>query len=894
MKNPVASLLNDHKLKTTGTRIKDKIVDLKIKGIAINQHGQIGVDAKVNAFKMVNKALSALQGKISLPAIDESLLVEFGIIPPSKGTDAPLLSDLNERFNIRRLLRHLGHITEPANYSLEITGDKRTISARDDGKNIQGEEKRLDARITGAIDLNHKGDALIIVDKSPVNFSLGDYRVEGRLKIDNLGSRRPTRVDMTAKIAGSSKALVVDGFCRESVKKVFPERSSFLKPETEQVKPEKDVHYEISADKVSLRSNVHINAKLSSSNPKIKGTLASTLSSTNPYVKIDDNGAQFTGTVEANFNLKKLHYSKHGLKGTKGSTNVRVEPDKKTLEIFPEIKPTEWKYGFRIGSEDRARIKVPEFGAARFVSPVKNLEAHYDRVDTLATKENIHDIGSESYFRHIEKFTGAKLRKATKLEWLVDGKESMDERLRLIESAKSHICLQSFEFRDDATGWKTARALVNAKNRGVKVHVIVDSIGNIKAIKELAQAQPIYDYLKQNDIPLHLYNDNFEQALRTLFRVTETYPHVFDIPEKKSFHNISGMINFLKEVLDIIEKDEYSPLSAQHRKELQNALHLLYGGSEGDSTKASISELRDVLSQPIVKLPKLLSALKRMGDINYRSHEKYFIIDNATAIIGGMNIADNYLGGTNDPENVSEHTVLRFRDTDLRLEGEAVSDIYKNFRRNWMELTQERLPYQKPIAHSGGDYAVSIIDHRPKEEGDHKIANFYLYNLRSLKAGEKAWFETAYFLPRGALRPLQRELVNAAKRGVDVRILTNSAESSDFSHLVEAAIFDYRELLRAGARIFERTTNQMVHAKVAILGHTLCTVGSANLDNRSETLDREVLCAIFNEAKNSEMSAQLERDMFEQSNEIKLETIKNMPIKNELKAAGMHLLSEII
>lgn len=614
-------------------------------------------------------------------------------------------------------------------------------------------------------------------------------------------------------------------------------------------------------------------------NPQLKGAIATRIEGKDPYVKVDDNGVKFSGAATAELNVKKLQFSKNsGIKGTKGTMNVRVEPGKKTIATFPEIKPTQWNYAFHMGSENRMRIKPPQFGASRFVSPVKNLEAHYDRIDDITTRTNLAEIGSDAYFDQIKQITGAPLRSAKNLHWLIDGKEAMAERLRMIENAREHICIQSFEFRDDIVGWQIAKALVNAKNRGVEVHVIIDSIGNIKAIKEMATPQPIYEYLRQRGVNLRIYNDGFEQGVRGILEVAGNYPSIFDVPEKISFHNISGLINFMRQVIDIAD-DPKTAIIPNDRATLKHSIHLLYGGTADTTPEQSINELREVLSKPIVSLPKLLSSLKRMGDINYRSHEKYFIVDNQQAIIGGMNIADAYLGGTNNNDAVREENPLRYRDTDVQLEGEAVFDIYRNFRKNWKELSHEELPYHQATNDVPGDYRVSIIDHRPKEDGDHKIVNFYLYNLRSLKAGQKAWFETAYFLPRAALRPLQKELINAAKRGVDVRILTNSTKSSDFSHLVEAAIFDYRELLKAGGRIFERKDNQMVHAKVALLGHKLCTVGSANLDNRSEKLDREAMCAIFSEEMCREMKAHLERDMFEQSNEVTLDAIKTMPIK---------------
>ena len=193
-----------------------------------------------------------------------------------------------------------------------------------------------------------------------------------------------------------------------------------------------------------------------------------------------------------------------------------------------------------------------------------------------------------------------------------------------------------------------------------------------------------------------------------------------------------------------------------------------------------------------------------------------------------------------------------------------------------------------------GHSAASIIQHRPLEDGDHKVTNYLLYNLRTLKAGEIAWFETAYFLPRGVLRELQKELVLAARRGVDVRILTNSEATSDFKSLVEASVFDVRELLEAGARVFFRNQERMVHAKVMVLGDKLTMVGSWNCDNRSAAHDSEDVCTIYDRAINQEMTEVLLDDMMEQSDEITLHDLENRKLGKEFMSAAMLLAGELI
>jgi len=126
-----------------------------------------------------------------------------------------------------------------------------------------------------------------------------------------------------------------------------------------------------------------------------------------------------------------------------------------------------------------------------------------------------------------------------------------------------------------------------------------------------------------------------------------------------------------------------------------------------------------------------------------------------------------------------------------------------------------------------------------------------------------------------------------------VRILTNSETTSDFGPLVEAAVFDTRELIKAGARVFHRNHDRMVHAKVSVLGEKLTMIGSWNMDNRSASHDSEDVCVIYDSGITKQMTEQLITDMFEQSDEITLAAIEKRPLAQELRSAGMLLMGEL-
>ncbi|HEX7839251.1 MAG TPA: phosphatidylserine/phosphatidylglycerophosphate/cardiolipin synthase family protein, partial [Kofleriaceae bacterium] len=242
----------------------------------------------------------------------------------------------------------------------------------------------------------------------------------------------------------------------------------------------------------------------------------------------------------------------------------------------------------------------------------------------------------------------------------------------------------------------------------------------------------------------------------------------------------------------------------------------------------------------------------------------YLVADGQRAILGGMNVADEYLFGGDPahPEPIVDVGVARpaWRDTDVLIEGPAAADAYQAFARNWLTLTGEVLPPPPPAMPVAGDAHVQIVQHRPGEDGDHHTAAVLIEALATLEAGQRALISSAYFLPTAALTQYRHALACAARRGVDVRVLTNSRESTDEPAICDAAVYPCRELVAAGVKLFERTTARTMHQKVAVLGGNTCIVGSWNSDNRSETFNSEVMAVICSEELARQMEAQFEAD----------------------------------
>ena len=239
---------------------------------------------------------------------------------------------------------------------------------------------------------------------------------------------------------------------------------------------------------------------------------------------------------------------------------------------------------------------------------------------------------------------------------------------------------------------------------------------------------------------------------------------------------------------------------------------------------------------------------------NKRWHEKHLILDGKVSIEGGMNIADEYALGGSGLQILSKYKrgKIPWRDVDVKIEGAAVHDAQRAFLRNWKQLggavpDVARL-FPRPAFNPRGA-EVRVVQHHPAEGEDHTLQ---LY-LHAVKAATKSiTIENAYFIPPKELRDA---LIAAARRGVEVRVLTNSKESGNHGYCVDAARSWYAEMLSAGAKIFERTHVSTLHSKTAAFDGKYSIVGSANMNGRSVGLDSEVSVAVRDEATAAELAA---------------------------------------
>jgi cardiolipin synthase len=199
-----------------------------------------------------------------------------------------------------------------------------------------------------------------------------------------------------------------------------------------------------------------------------------------------------------------------------------------------------------------------------------------------------------------------------------------------------------------------------------------------------------------------------------------------------------------------------------------------------------------------------------------RNHRKVVVADGRAAVLGGLCIGDEWEGD-------AVKGTPPWRDTAVLVRGPAAGALAVAFAETWA-AGGGTIPADEPIgpASPEGEALVHVIATRP---GRARIAR--LLELLSAGSVERIWITDAYTV---VLPQLRSALQDAARAGVDVRLLVPG--SSDLPLVRNLTRFGYRDLLRAGVRIFE-WDGPMLHAKSYVADSRWARIGSSNLNPSS-------------------------------------------------------------
>ncbi|MDY5964618.1 MAG: cardiolipin synthase [Peptostreptococcus porci] len=243
--------------------------------------------------------------------------------------------------------------------------------------------------------------------------------------------------------------------------------------------------------------------------------------------------------------------------------------------------------------------------------------------------------------------------------------------------------------------------------------------------------------------------------------------------------------------------------------------------------------------------------------MNNRDHRKITVIDGKIAYTGGYNIADEYFNIVN-PYGY-------WKDTGVRIEGKAVDNFTIMFLEMWNSIKFD-INKKEHI-----DRLLNQADYFEGEEGivqpfsenplyEEKVSRNAYINLAK-SANDYLYIMTPYLIIDDLLND---ELTMAAKRGVDVRIITPGIPDKKIIYSTTRSY--YAALAREGVRIFEYTPGFM-HAKQHIVDDKYAIIGTINLDYRSLYLHFENGVFIADNPVILEMKKDFE-NVFEQSEEV--------------------------
>jgi len=355
--------------------------------------------------------------------------------------------------------------------------------------------------------------------------------------------------------------------------------------------------------------------------------------------------------------------------------------------------------------------------------------------------------------------------------------------------------------------------------------------------------------------------------LELLINGTHTFERIFEAIEAASRY---VLVEFF-----IIKDDEVG--TALQERLIRKAqagvpVYLLY--DEVGSNKLSSAYVRKLESAGVrVSRFHTRQGIKNFFQVNFRNHRKIVVVDGVVGFVGGHNVGDEYLGRS--------AKFSSWRDTHVRIEGPAVLPLQATFSADWAWATGQIPDVEVPTPNRVGPSDVLVLSTGPADISD-RCTLFFLDAIT--RAERRVWIASPYFVPdESIIKALQL----AATRGVDVRILL--PDKADHL-LVWLASFSYvPEVTEVGVKVY-RYTRGFLHQKVLVVDDSLCSVGTANLDNRSLRLNFEITAVVFDPLFAEQIATMLEGD-FEQSRDVSSVRFEDMPLVKQLGSKGARLFS---
>ena len=363
-------------------------------------------------------------------------------------------------------------------------------------------------------------------------------------------------------------------------------------------------------------------------------------------------------------------------------------------------------------------------------------------------------------------------------------------------------------------------------------------------------------------------------ALELMINGDQTYPRLFD-DLRSAQRSITLQFYFMNPgvLADSVKKTVIERARAGVRVLF---LHDAFGSQNLSS--AYLDSLRDGGVEVATFRPVHWYSLHKAQS---RSHIRVVAVDGAIGWTGGFGIDDKWLG--------DGRTNGSWRDTNIRFQGPAVMQLQAAFAAGWAEATGSLITgdvFFPRDGFSADGAARAALLHTAPTIGSTAAERLLAVSIAA--ARRTLYISNSYFVPDDDFRRL---LVEAARRGVDVRILTTSDET-DIKTTWLAGRSHYEELLEGGVRIYEYQPT-MMHAKTFVADGLWGSVGTANFDNRSLVFNDESNLLAYDERLGAQLDSIFTEDL-RFSTEITLEAFRRRPWTNKVAEFTAGLFGRIL
>ena len=330
-----------------------------------------------------------------------------------------------------------------------------------------------------------------------------------------------------------------------------------------------------------------------------------------------------------------------------------------------------------------------------------------------------------------------------------------------------------------------------------------------------------------------------ENRIEILQDAREKYPRMLEDLRSAS-HSIHLL--YYEWASDGFTREVAEVLAAKVKQGL--AVRILYD-PVGSLTMLSYGYVRRLRAAGVRMYP--FSPLYHLHTLSYRNHRKIAVIDGVIGYSGGLNMTEKHLTG---PTGFSG-----WRDTHARLEGEVVPVLQGVFATQWHNTTGENLFAAEyfPDKHEDvPDVPIQVVSAGPDSKWE-AIRQSYLAMIAV--AEHHVYLQSPFLILDGSVAEAMK---TAALAGIDVRVMI-APRGAEFSPAYRAGYTYAADMARAGVKVL-LYQDSYFHSKTVCVDSAICSIGSANMDIRSFSINYETNLVVYHAGVTRELEADFAAD----------------------------------